>query len=156
MAAVEDCLPKDEAGNFVAERERSDVVHDLASLPRRADAGDEQAEASLEIRGFLGWLEGYVGAKVENLTPKTKVQCYYEHDYESFLAVLKKNRRKLAVDPARREPAEALRAEFEGSLAKLLPLLERIRLTDRLIDAVVYKLYALTEEEIGIVEGNKA
>jgi len=36
---------------------------------------------------------------------------------------------------------------------KLLPLLERIEKTDRLIDAVVYRLYGLTEEEIGIVEG---
>ena len=50
---------------------------------------------------------------MEDLTPKTKLQSYYEHDYESFLAVLKKNRRKLAIDPARRKPAEALRAEFE-------------------------------------------
>ena len=41
------------------------------------------------------------GARVEDLTPKTKLQGYYEHDYESFLAVIKKNRRKLAVDPAR-------------------------------------------------------
>ena len=55
-----------------------------------------------------------MGAKVEDLTPKTKLQSYYEHDYEGFLAVLKKNGKKLQVDPARREPAEALRAEFEG------------------------------------------
>lgn len=34
-----------------------------------------------------------------------------------------------------------LRAEFEGSVGKLLPLLERIRQTDELIDAVVYRLY---------------
>jgi hypothetical protein len=27
-----------------------------------------------EIKGFLGWLEGYIGAKVEDLTPKTKIQ----------------------------------------------------------------------------------
>jgi hypothetical protein len=59
---------------------------------------------------------------------------------------------KLAIDPARREPAEALRAEFEGSVGKL-PLLERIEKTDELIDAIVYRLYGLTEEEIGIVEG---
>jgi hypothetical protein len=62
---------------------------------------------------------------VEDLTPKTKLQSYYEHDYESFLAVLKKNSKKLAVDPARREPAEALRAELEGSMGKLLPLREQ-------------------------------
>jgi len=37
---------------------------------------------------------------------------------------------------------------------KMLPLRERIRQTDELIDATVYRLYALTEEEIGIVEGS--
>jgi hypothetical protein len=102
VAAVQACLPKDEAGNFIAEQERSDVVHHL----------------------------------------------------RAFLEVLKKNRKKLAFDPARREPGESLRAEFEGSMKKLLPLRERIRQTDELIDAVVYRLYGLTEEEIGIVEGS--
>ena len=149
---MEDCLPQDEAGSFIGERERSDVVHDLlAFLAERMLEMNKDKQK--EIRGFLGWLEGYVGAKVEDLTPKTKLQGYYEHDYESFLAVLKKNKKKLAIDPARREPAEALRAEFEGSMKKMLPLREQIRQTDELIDAVVYKLYGLTEEEIGIVEG---
>jgi hypothetical protein len=152
LAAVEGCLPKDEAGNFLAEQEHSDVVHDLlAFLAERMLEMNRQKQQ--EIRGFLGWLEGYLGAKVEDLTPKTKLQGYYEHDYESFLAVLKKNKRKLAVDPDRREPGEALKAEFEGSMKKLLPLREGIERTDELIDAVVYRLYALTEEEIGIVEG---
>jgi hypothetical protein len=102
-------------------------------------------EKQQEIKGFLGWLEGFVGAKVEDLTPKTKLQSYYEYDYEGFLAVLKKNRNKLSIDPARREPGEALRAEFEGSVGKLGPLREQIRQTDELIDAVVYRLYGLTE-----------
>ena len=152
LAAVEACLPKDEAGNFVADREKSDVVHDLlAFLAERMLEMNKQKQQ--EIRGFLGWLKGYLGAKVEELTPKTRLQSYYEHDYESLLAVLKKNKKKLAVDPARREPAEALKAEFEGSMGKLGPLRERIRQTDELIDPAVYRLYALTEEEIGIVEG---
>jgi len=154
LAAVQECLPQDESGNFIAGRERSDVVHDLLAFlaERMLEMNKEKQQ---EIKGFLGWLEGYMGAKVEELTPKTRLQSYYEHDYESLLAVLKKNRKKLAIDPARREPAEALRAEFEGSMKKLLPLRERIRQTDELIDAVVYRLYALTEEEIGIVEGRK-
>ena len=149
---VDACLPKDEAGNFIADREKSDVVHDLlAFLAERMLEINKQKQQ--EIKGFLGWLEGYVGAKVEDLTPKTKLQGYYEHDYESFLAVLKKNRKKLAIDPARREPGEALKAEFDGSMGKLGPLLERIEKTDRLIDAIVYRLYGLTDEEIRIVEG---
>jgi hypothetical protein len=109
-----------------------------------------------EIKGFLGWLEGYVGAKVEDLTLKTKLQSYYEHDYEGLMGVLKKNKKKLAIDPAKREPAVALRAEFDGSMSKLLPLRDRIRKTDELIDAVVYRLYGLTEGEIAIVEGKEA
>jgi hypothetical protein len=152
LAQVEACLPKDEAGNFIAEQEKLDVVHDLlAFLAERMLEMNKQKQT--EVKGFLGWLESYLGAKVEDLTPKTKLQGYYEHDYESFLAVLKKNGKKLAIDPARREPAETLRAEFEGSVGKLGPLRERIRLTDDLIDAIVYRLYGLTEEEIGIVEG---
>jgi len=151
---VQACLPKDEAGSFIADREKSDVVHDLlAFLAERMLEMNKQKQQ--EIRGFLGWLEGFMGAKVEDLTPKTRLQGYYEHDYESFLAVLRKNKKKLAVDPGRREPAEALRAEFESSMKKLLPLRERIRQTDELIDSVVYKLYGLTEEEIGIVEGRR-
>ena len=130
------------------------MVHDLlAFLAEKMLEMNRQKQT--EIKGFRDWLEGYLGAKVEDLTPKTKLQSYYEHDYESFLAVLKKNSKKLQVDPARREPAEALRAEFEGSMGKLAPLRERIRKTDELIDAVVYRLYGLTEEEIAIVEGRE-
>jgi hypothetical protein len=152
LAAVQDCLPEDEAGGFIAGRERSDVVHDLLAYLAEQMLEMNKTKQQ-EIRGFLGWLEGYLGAKVEDLSPKTKLQGYYEHDYESLLAALKKNRKKLAIDPARREPGETLRAEFEGSMKRLLPLRERIRQTDGLIDAVVYRLYALTEEEIEIVEG---
>ena len=32
LAQVDACLPKDEAGNFIAEQERSDVVHDLLAF----------------------------------------------------------------------------------------------------------------------------
>ena len=64
-----------------------------SSLPRRADARNEQTESNWRSRN--PGREGYVGAKVEDLTPKTKLQGYYEHDYESLLTVLKKNRKKL-------------------------------------------------------------
>jgi type II restriction/modification system DNA methylase subunit YeeA len=49
-----------------------------------------------------------------------------------------------------------LRAEFDESMNKLGPLREKIKRTDELIDAVVYRLYGLTDEEIGIVKGNSA
>ena len=53
LAAVQACLPKDEAGNFIAEQERSDAVHDLlAFLAERMLEMNKQKQQ--EIRGFLG------------------------------------------------------------------------------------------------------
>jgi hypothetical protein len=56
------------------------------------------------------------------------------HDLLAHLAerMLEMNKQKLTIDPARQESAEALKAEFEGSLRKLLPLRERIERTDGL------------------------
>jgi hypothetical protein len=48
--------------------------------------------------------------------------------------------------PVDLEPLAALEAELDGVRRK-------IRLTDDLIDQIVYRLYGLTEEEIAIVEG---
>ena len=138
-------LPKDAQGNFISEQEKSDVVHDLLAFLAEQMLEMNRAKQS-EIKGFLGWLEGEVGAKVEELTPKTKVQEYYKLQFDELLAILKKNKRKIAIDPARREPQERLRAEFDASVDKLKPLMERIAETDRLIDRIVYRLYGLIEE----------
>ncbi len=152
LAQVDACLPKDAAGNFIADQEKSDVVHDLlAFLAERMLEMNKQKQQ--EIRGFLGWLEGYLGAKVEDLTPKTKLQSYWDSDFNAFLAVLKKNQKKLGINPSGRDASEMLKDEFAKSVGKLGPLRERIDRTDRLIDDAVFRLYGLTEEEIGIVEG---
>ena len=128
------------------------MVHDLlAFLAERMLEMNKQKQQ--EIKGFLGWLEGFVGAKVEDLTPKTKLQSYYEHDYDGLSGSAQEEQRRScpSILPAGSQ-REALRAEFEGSMGKLGPLRERIRQTDELIDAVVYRLYGLTEEEIRIAE----
>jgi hypothetical protein len=77
---------------------------------------------------------------------------------EGFISALEQNRKAIQlakdIDISRREPQEKIRAEFETSVAKLQPLFERIELTDKLIDQIVYKLYGLTPEEIAVVEGS--
>ena len=52
-----------------------------------------------------------------------------------------------------RNPGEKIKKEFEDSLSKLDPLLDRIQATDDLINQIVYRLYGLTEDEINIVKG---
>ena len=87
------CLPKDEAGSFIADQEKSDVVHDLLAFlaERMLEMNKPKATGDPGTPGVRAtW-----GVKVEDLTPKTELQGYYEHDYESLLAVFKKNRKKL-------------------------------------------------------------
>ncbi len=153
--------------DFVDERlsaapEESDVVHDLlAHLAERMI--EMNKEKNTEIKGFLRWLEGEIGAPVEELTNKTALKEYYDYkyDFETFVKVLAKNKKKLkeGYDPTRRVPKDKLEKEYNASLNKLTPLLKRIEATDGLIDLIVYKLYGLTEDEIRIVEesisGNK-
>ncbi len=145
LSRVEACLPKD------AEGEKSDVVHDLLAFLAE-QMMDLNKQKQSEIESFLRWLEEETSAKVDALTNKTKVRAYYELDVSELLAILKKNKRKLGTDPAKRKFQDDLRREFTDSIATLGPLLARIEKTDRLIDEIVYKLYGLTDEEIGIVE----
>ena len=153
LDVVDGCLPGDAAGEPIAGSERSDVVHDLlAHLAEEMIRMNREKQE--EIRGFLAWLSDFTGARVDDLSNKTKVQAYYEIEFSELLGVLKKNKRKLAVDPGRRAFGEDLRREYSASVEKLAPLLLRIGEVDRLIDLIVYRLYGLTAEEAEIVEGS--
>ena len=60
LAQIDFCLPKDAAGNFIHDQEKSDVVHDLlAFLAERMLEMNKQKQQ--EIKGFLGWLESFIG-----------------------------------------------------------------------------------------------
>jgi type I restriction-modification system DNA methylase subunit len=158
LSFVDSLLPTMADSSPDTNRERSDIVHDLlASLAE--EMTQLSSERSTEAKGFLAWLEGYVGVSVDDLQNKTKVRGYYELEggWEEFAAILDQNQRNIqrakGIDITRREPREAIRQEHEASLARLRPLLRKIEVTDRLIDLIVYRLYGLTEEEIAIVEG---
>ncbi len=151
--------------SFVSERlatqpEESDVVHDLlAHLAGQMIELNKQKQA--EMKEFLGWLERECGVGVDALTGKSRIRNYLG-DYQKgedplslqeLLDILRKNARRLKVDPSARKFQEALAREYQTSLDQLVPVKKRLAATDRLIDLVVYRLYGLTEEEIAIVEG---
>ena len=48
---------------------------------------------------------------------------------------------------------QTIEVDLDALEAELVEVRRKIRLTDDLIDQIVYKLYGLTEEEIAIVEG---
>ncbi|MBM4042124.1 MAG: hypothetical protein FJ290_26810 [Planctomycetes bacterium] len=148
---VDECLPRRADGSPDTEREKSDVVHDLlAFLAERMMAMNREKQG--EVKGFLTWLERQIGANVDDLSKKTKVRDYHEHDLDTLLGVLRSNRRKLTANPNARAFQQELEREFTRSVDKLGPLKQRIAATDRLIDQIVYRLYGLTADEIAIIE----
>ncbi len=148
--------------------EEADVVHDLLAF-----LAEEMIRLNKEKRAaqreFLDWLvtaikvlpdkEGHQGIDV--LTGKAKL-ADYPGDYqknepslttEELLDILRKNKNHLSKSLSDANLIDRIKKTYEESLQRVLPLKERLARTDRLIDQVVYRLYGLTEEEIGVVEG---
>ena len=146
--------------------EQADVIHDLlAFLAERMIALNKERQK--KMKAFLAWLEveleiapdnkGREG--IEALTGKTRLKDYlgdYQKgdealSFEDLWEILRKNKRRIgrSLTPAF---MQELRTAYENSLSDLLPIKETLRLTDGLIDQIVYRLYGLTEEEIAIVE----
>jgi len=79
----------------------------------------------------------------------TKIlSMWFVMTFEDFLNELKKQKIKFSLS----DQAEWMEY-FETEKAKALSIQSDIDKTDREIDAMVYELYGLTEEEIAIVEG---
>jgi len=170
------CLDKNEQNCLLAfvahhlsqEPEESDVVHDLlAFLAEEMIRLNKEKWAAQEE--FLDWLvrslsmssdkDGRKGIDV--LTGKSKL-ANYPGDYQKgepplatgeLLEILCKNKTRLGISLSNTTVLDRIRKEYEESLQRVLPIKERLQKTDALIDAVVYRLYGLTEEEIRVVEG---
>lgn len=146
--------------------EQADVIHDLlAFLAERMIALNKQRQKEMKI--FLTWLEAELEITpdskgregIEALTGKTKLKNHlgdYQKGeevlpFDDLWEILRKNKRRIgrSLTPPF---MEEVRTNYGNSLAQLLPIKEALRLTDGLIDQIVYRLYGLTEEEIAIVE----
>lgn len=153
LELANECLPRNKDGTFITGKEKSDVVHDI--LAYLANQMIEMNKQKLEeTKGFLSWLEREIGIPIDGLSNKTIIKEFHENTFDKLIEILKKNKKKLSIDPHRREFQEKLNVEFHKSMAKLTPLKAKIQTTDKLIDQIVYSLYGLTDEEIEIVESS--
>jgi len=76
-------------------------VHDLlAHLAERMI--EMNTEKNAEIKVFLGFLEGEIGAAVDDMANKTAVREYYNHEFRKLVDILVKNKKKLKTDMTRR------------------------------------------------------
>ena len=141
----------------------TDVIHDLlAYLAEQMIELNQQKQT--ETKGFLTWLERLIGTEIDNLTNKSKIQNYLGDYYkqkqadnhltfDELIGILKKNQKKLKIDPTARKEQETLAKEYQSSLNTLLPIKKQLKQCDWLIDEIVYRLYGLTEEEKAIIQG---
>ena len=149
--------------------EQSDVVHDLlAFLAEQMIALNKKKQE--RITGFLEWLavelevepdkKGNTG--IDALTGKTKLRNYLgdyqkndeELSFDELWAILRKNKNRIVrnlTPPFMQDVKQA----YDESLSTLLPIKAKLRVTDSLIDQIVYRLYGLTEQEIRIVEEHR-
>ena len=130
---------------------RTDTSHDflayLAEQMIEMNKGKNE-----EIKDFLKWLEREINTEVDTLTNKTAIKEYHDKDFKHLLDILKKNKNKISLDLSNRKIQELLEKYFEKSILVLEPLKGKNKVTDNLIDLIVYKLYGLTDEEIKVVE----
>jgi len=117
------------------------VIHDLlAHLAEQMIQLNKQKQA--EIKSFLQWLERFVGRPIDTLTNKSKVQNYLggyykkgadsadtQNDtgalhlsFDALIELLKKNKKKIKIDPVARKEQQTLEKEYQDSLNTLLPL----------------------------------
>ncbi|HVB21963.1 MAG TPA: Eco57I restriction-modification methylase domain-containing protein [Ktedonobacteraceae bacterium] len=148
--------------------EQADVVHDLLAFLAEEMIRLNKEKRAL-TRAFLDWLTTTLRilpdkdnrSGIDALTGKSKL-LDYPGDYQKhqpalpfadLLDILQKNRTRLGVRLTDAALVDKIKLRYEESLGQVLPLKEQLARTDRLIDRVVYRLYGLTEEEIGVVEG---
>ncbi|MCS4434198.1 BREX-1 system adenine-specific DNA-methyltransferase PglX [Aquiflexum gelatinilyticum] len=124
-------------------------VLDLESQNIYTDMVNAIVSISKELKELNSKLVSLLVNKYELNKPSTKLQNWPELDFKGFLGELAKAKVKLSLS----EEAEWM-AYFHEQKAKAQSLQSDINRLDREIDALVYELYGLTEEEIRVVEGN--
>ena len=77
-----------------------------------------------------------------------KLEAFYTYDFKTFLAELKK--KKVTLSLVEQDEWEEYFTLYKKELTELQTQIDN---TDKEIDAMVYELYGLTEEEIAVVEG---
>ena len=82
-----------------------------------------------------------------------KLEKWYGLSFDDFIKEINKAIKTQKGTPLTKKEEFDWIDLFEENKAKANNLQSEIAITDKAIDAMVYKLYGLSEEEIGIVEG---
>ena len=114
-----------------------------------ADKAELMLSANKNLQEISSKFKRTCERKFENLNSNKKLQDWYNLSYADFIKELSKQKIKLT----RSEEAEWAEY-FDQEKSKALEIQSKIERTDKEIDQMVYELYGLNEEEIGIIENS--
>ncbi|MGI8633191.1 MAG: Eco57I restriction-modification methylase domain-containing protein [Solirubrobacterales bacterium] len=117
---------------------------------------EHAAARAEERREFLAWLEGAIGCRIDDLEGKTRLRSYFDEQFEDFLAILRRNARRLSVDPASRGFRQRVEAEHRASVDRIVELGQLVRSDEDQADDLVFELYELTAAQRALVDGEYA
>ena len=112
---------------------------------------------SKEIKEFVSIntkFTTYLLHQYSELILTQKLENWYKLDFGDFIKELNKAIKKTGVTPLTKKDEFEWLELFEDNKKKAQTLQTQISQTEREIDEMVYELYGLTEEEIGILEGS--
>lgn len=111
------------------------------------ELADQMLSLNKELQEISAKFQRTCERKFENLNSPKKLQDWYKLYYADFVKELTKQKIKLTLSE------EAEWADyFDQEKNKALEIQSKIESTDKKIDQMVYELYGLSEEEIGIVD----
>ena len=114
------------------------------------EKADQMLFLSKEFQGVSGKFQRTYERKFKNLNLNKKLQDWYKLSHADFIKELAKEKINFTLSE------EAEWADyFDQEKSNALEIQSKTASTDKAINQMVYELYGLTEEEIGIVEGNQ-
>ena len=113
------------------------------------EKADQMLSLNKELQEVSAKFQRTSERKFESLISNKKLQDWYKLSYADFIKELTKQKIKLSLSE------EAEWADyFDQEKGRALEIQTQITATDKEIDQMVYELYGLSEDEIGIVENS--
>jgi hypothetical protein len=136
-----------------------DLLHDFLVYLSK-EMTQSSGVIQTEVKGFLSWLEKEVKTDLSSWTGKSDLMFfvgdYNKNDdhlsFEELYDTVKRNQKRIQVKTDKRSFQENLEREYLLSLEKLLPVKDKLRATDWLINQIVYCFYDLSDSEVMEIE----
>ena len=135
------------------------LVNDVRHLPIKEisledqqpfiEKADKMLSLNKELQEKVSSFQRLIARKFELEKLSTKLQDWYLLEFSEFIKELKKSKIKFSLKEEMEWEEIFLEKKEEAEKVK-----NKIEITDKEIDGMVYKLYGLNEEEIRIIEGD--